>query len=132
MHGSAPWKTEETIVNLPRLLVLSVLSRSDSPDSPNLVAGTFAFLPPFSSLPDAMSPFTIQDIPALSVLVAVTFPGSLRSGWWLHLPGFFHRLLDQFVVWIEDAGFGRLGLAVARPLAGTQKPQITNGQLLIE
>src|SRR5271157_4878499 len=32
MHGSAPWKTEETIVGLPRLLVLSVLSRSDSPD----------------------------------------------------------------------------------------------------
>src|SRR5271165_3025242 len=25
MHGSAPWKTEETIVDLPRLLVLSVL-----------------------------------------------------------------------------------------------------------
>jgi len=25
MHGSAPWKTEETIVGLPRLLVLSVL-----------------------------------------------------------------------------------------------------------
>src|SRR5271165_6932039 len=24
MHGSAPWKTEETIVGLPRLLVLSV------------------------------------------------------------------------------------------------------------
>jgi len=32
MHGSAPWKTEETIVGWPRLLVLSVLSRSDSPD----------------------------------------------------------------------------------------------------
>ena len=32
MHGSAPWKTEETIVGLPRLL------RSDSPD---LVAVTF-------------------------------------------------------------------------------------------
>src|SRR5271165_6666354 len=28
MHGSAPWKTEETIVGLPRLLVLSVFSRS--------------------------------------------------------------------------------------------------------
>ena len=27
MHGSAPWKTEETIVGLPRLLVLSVVSR---------------------------------------------------------------------------------------------------------
>src|SRR5208337_3542451 len=27
MHGWAPWKTEETIVGLPRLLVLSVLSR---------------------------------------------------------------------------------------------------------
>src|SRR5208337_1597608 len=38
MHGSAPWKTEETIVGLPRLLVLSVFSRSDSPD---LVAVTF-------------------------------------------------------------------------------------------
>src|SRR5271157_2536395 len=38
MHGSAPWKTEETIVGLPRLLVRSVLSRSDSPD---LVAVTF-------------------------------------------------------------------------------------------
>ncbi len=38
MHGSAPWKTEETIVGLPRLLVLSVFSRSDSPD---LVADTF-------------------------------------------------------------------------------------------
>ena len=25
MHGSAPWKNEETIVGLPRLLVLSVL-----------------------------------------------------------------------------------------------------------
>ena len=25
MHGSAPWKTEETIVGLPRLLMLSVL-----------------------------------------------------------------------------------------------------------
>src|SRR5271165_764858 len=25
MHGSAPWKTEETIVDLPRLLVLSIL-----------------------------------------------------------------------------------------------------------
>src|SRR5208337_426310 len=32
MHGSAPWKTEETIVGWPRLL------RSDSPD---LVAVTF-------------------------------------------------------------------------------------------
>src|SRR5208337_71211 len=38
MHGSAPWKTEETIVGLPRLLVLSLFSRSDSPD---LVAVTF-------------------------------------------------------------------------------------------
>src|SRR5208337_4684598 len=38
MHGSAPWMTEETIVGLPRLLVLSVFSRSDSPD---LVAVTF-------------------------------------------------------------------------------------------
>src|SRR5208337_3359637 len=38
MHGSAPCKTEETIVGLPRLLVLSVFSRSDSPD---LVAVTF-------------------------------------------------------------------------------------------
>ncbi len=38
MHGSAPWKTEETIVGLPRLLVLSVFSSSDSPD---LVAVTF-------------------------------------------------------------------------------------------
>ena len=27
MLGSAPWKTEETIVGLPRLLVLSVFSR---------------------------------------------------------------------------------------------------------
>ena len=27
MHGLAPWKTEETIVGLPRLLVLSVFSR---------------------------------------------------------------------------------------------------------
>jgi hypothetical protein len=27
MHGSAPWKTEETIVGLPRLLVFSVFSR---------------------------------------------------------------------------------------------------------
>jgi hypothetical protein len=27
MHGSAPWKTEETIVGLPRLLVLSVFFR---------------------------------------------------------------------------------------------------------
>ena len=27
MHGSAPWKTEETIVGLPRLLVLSAFSR---------------------------------------------------------------------------------------------------------
>ena len=27
MHGSAPWKTEETIEGLPRLLVLSVFSR---------------------------------------------------------------------------------------------------------
>src|SRR5271157_2350028 len=33
MHGSAPWKTEETIVGMPRLLVLSAFSRSDSPDS---------------------------------------------------------------------------------------------------
>ena len=33
MHGSAPWKTEETIVGLPRLLVLSAFSR--------LVAVTF-------------------------------------------------------------------------------------------
>ena len=38
MHGSAPWKTEETIVGLTRLLVLSLFSRSDSPD---LVAVTF-------------------------------------------------------------------------------------------
>src|SRR5208337_4378662 len=38
MHGSAPWKNEETIVGLPRLLVLSVFSRSDSPD---LVAVAF-------------------------------------------------------------------------------------------
>src|SRR5208337_1151965 len=42
MHGSAPWKTEETIVGLPRLLVLSVFSRSDSPD---LVAVSFQLLP---------------------------------------------------------------------------------------
>ena|SRR5271157_5333938 len=41
MHGSAPWKTEETIVGLPRLLVLSVFSRSDSPD---IVAVTFHLL----------------------------------------------------------------------------------------
>src|SRR5271166_2747049 len=46
MHGSAPWKTEETIVGLPRLLVLSVfqiwwLSPFTSPDSPDLVAVTF-------------------------------------------------------------------------------------------
>src|SRR5271157_3165147 len=41
MHGSAPWKTEETIVGLPRLLVLSVFSRTDSPD---LVAVTFHLL----------------------------------------------------------------------------------------
>ena len=41
MHDSAPWKTEETIVGLPRLLVLSVFSRSDSPD---LVAVTFHLL----------------------------------------------------------------------------------------
>src|SRR5271157_4624420 len=27
MHGSAPWKTEETIVGLPRLLILSAFSR---------------------------------------------------------------------------------------------------------
>ncbi len=27
MHDSVPWKTEETIVGLPRLLVLSVFSR---------------------------------------------------------------------------------------------------------
>jgi len=27
MHGSAPWKTEETIVGLPRLLALSGFSR---------------------------------------------------------------------------------------------------------
>ena len=27
MHGSAPWKTEETIVGMPRLLVLSAFSR---------------------------------------------------------------------------------------------------------
>ena len=46
MHGSAPWKTEETIVGLPRLLVLSVFSRSDSPD---LVAVSF---PPFFRLPE--------------------------------------------------------------------------------
>jgi hypothetical protein len=38
MHGSAPTKIEETIVGLPPLLVLSVFSRSDSPD---LVAVTF-------------------------------------------------------------------------------------------
>src|SRR5271157_361706 len=38
MHGSAPWKTEATIVGLPRLLVLSVFSGSNSPD---LVAVTF-------------------------------------------------------------------------------------------
>ena len=49
MHGSAPWKTEETIVGLPRLLVRSVFSRSDSPD---LVAVTFHlwWLSPFTSL----------------------------------------------------------------------------------
>jgi len=38
MHGSAPWKTEKTIVGLSSLLVLSAFSRSDSPD---LVAVTF-------------------------------------------------------------------------------------------
>ncbi len=41
MYDSAPWKTEETIVGLPRLLVLFVFSRSDSPDSSDLVAVTF-------------------------------------------------------------------------------------------
>src|SRR5208337_295506 len=63
MHGSAPWKTEETIVGLPRLLVLSAFSRSDSPD---LVAVTFHRLSPFIiHLPDLvavtfhlLSPFT--------------------------------------------------------------------------
>ncbi len=55
MHGSAPWKTEETIVGLPCLLVLSVFSRSDFP---NLVAVTFhldtlsALLTPYLPLED--------------------------------------------------------------------------------
>jgi len=52
MHGSAPWKTEETIVGLPRLLVLSVFSRSDSP---NLVAVTFD-LPPLKRSISVMIP----------------------------------------------------------------------------
>src|SRR5271157_710662 len=38
MHGSAPWNIEETIVGLPRLLVLSLCS----PDPPDLVAVTFS------------------------------------------------------------------------------------------
>jgi hypothetical protein len=61
MHGSAPLKTEETIVGLPRLLVLSAFSRSDSPD---LVAVTFH-----------LAPFTFPDLVAVTfhLLVAVTF-----------------------------------------------------------
>ena len=39
-HGWAPWKTEETIIGLPRLLILSVLSRSDSPDLVAVTNGT--------------------------------------------------------------------------------------------
>jgi len=45
MHGSAPWKTEETIVGLPRLLVLSVFSRFGGCHLhlSDLVAVTFTF-----------------------------------------------------------------------------------------
>ncbi len=32
MHCSAPWKTEETSVGLPRLLELFAFTSSDSPD----------------------------------------------------------------------------------------------------
>jgi hypothetical protein len=78
MHGSAPWKTEETIVGLPRLPVLSVFSRSDSPD---LVAVTFQpqtsdlilqiwWLSPFN-LPDQiwwLSPFNLLDHPDIELL----------------------------------------------------------------
>ena len=46
MHGSAPWKTEETIVRLPRLLVLSVFCSSLC--SPDLVAVTFHPVSPFT------------------------------------------------------------------------------------
>ena len=46
MDDSAPWKAEETIVSWPRLLVLSVPSRSDSPD---LVAVTFCLTCVFRS-----------------------------------------------------------------------------------
>src|SRR5271157_47465 len=57
MHGSAPWKTDETIVGLPRLLVLSVLSRSDSPD---LVAVTFLL----RVVPQVLVPFPKGEVPA--------------------------------------------------------------------
>jgi len=40
MDDSAPRKTEETIVGWPRLLVLSVFSRSDSPDLVAVTNGT--------------------------------------------------------------------------------------------
>jgi hypothetical protein len=51
MHGSPPWKTEETIVGLPRLL------RSDSPD---LVAVTFPPLSPFHLLTFPPSDLILQ------------------------------------------------------------------------
>src|SRR5271157_3510254 len=57
MHGSAPWKTQETVVGLPRLLVFSVFSRSDSPD---LVAVTF--------YPWWLSPFTFFTLPVTFLL----------------------------------------------------------------
>jgi len=65
MHGSAPWKTEETIVGLPRLL------RSDSPD---LVAVTFHLSVGLPRLLRSDSPD----------LVAVTFHLSqILQIWWL-------------------------------------------------
>jgi len=48
MHGSAPWKTEETIEGLPRLLVLSVFSRFGG-------CHLSAPLSPFSSSPFSSS-----------------------------------------------------------------------------
>src|SRR5271157_2315687 len=71
MHGSAPWETEETIVGLPRLLVLSVLSRSDSPD---LVAVTFHLTARRSDTPSRSMSRVRQRIwlPASSWLIAGT------------------------------------------------------------
>jgi len=80
MHGSAPWKTEETIVGLPRLLVLSVFSRFGgchiSPCLPRLLV--------LSVFPDLVAVTFQEERGEEEDLVAVTFGClDLVQIWWL-------------------------------------------------